>query len=776
MKNNSVYRHLGTLRYLTNSLLVCCLSLGGSAALAQALEEVVVTAQKREVNLQSAALAITAYTGDSLKRDRIFNVKDLASNVPAFSLTAGTPLDLELNIRGVTNTRLDSPTSDPSVGLFVDEVYVGRTGGMNTDFYDLERIEVIRGPQGVLLGKNVVGGALSVITAKPEFENSGEISIGRGNYDSSLVSGFVTGPLTDSLAGRFSLQSRSHDGYARDIFSDRELENLDSDQFRAQLLYRPEDGDLSVRLGVDYSKDSSNGISPVAIPDDAPAGLRPWSTLRRFLGITDPRKSAPERSQYAGNSFSETQYLRRESTSVTLHIEKTFDSFVLNSITGYRDGKSALLYDQTGIGPDVLNILVDPTLFNQFLAAEPVAATFLFSEPVNEQADIMQISQEFRLTSNYDDSRWDWIAGVYFQKDEIDKFDRFIGENPSGVGALATLTGESHWDNRGEMESMAIFGQVGFNFTEALKLTVGARYTRDEKEGVIDGLAVATGDVYNPADTEPLTPLVAPFTNVNYSESWSKFTPQAIVEYQATDDLFFYASYATGFKGGGFDDTPANAVAAQIAFDPEEVENIEVGFKSDLWDGRMRLNASIFYMDYTDLQVTQTNQDCLCNLTDNASDAKIEGVEFEFQVAITEALRVEASGSYLNTEYKDFIESSGVDSSGNVLQRTPEQQANVNVNYTTGFGRWENALNFHISYTWQDELYWQPANTNDEDSYGLLDARITLDPEDTQWAVSLWGKNLEDKLYRTNIIPFFGEEVSQFGAPRTYGVDVRFSF
>ena len=231
----------------------------------QALEEVIVTAQRRETSLQTTPIAITAYTGEKLAEDKIFTVADLANSVPSFSLTALTPLDLELNIRGITNTRLDSPTADPSVGTFVDGVYIGRTGDYNFDFYDLERIEVIRGPQGVLLGKNVVGGALSIITAAPKFDNSGEASLSFGNYNAITASGHATGGLTDDVAGRVSFQARTRDGYARDILHQRDVEDLTSYQGRAQLLWEPADSGWSVRGIADYSADSTNGINTVAV-------------------------------------------------------------------------------------------------------------------------------------------------------------------------------------------------------------------------------------------------------------------------------------------------------------------------------------------------------------------------------------------------------------------------------------------------------------------------------------------------------------------------------
>ena len=763
----------------TLSAIVACaglLGLGFTPAETQAqeeakgiLEEITVTAQRRETNLQTTPVAITAYTGDMIENNRIFTMFDLANNTPSFSLTANTPLDLEMNIRGVTNTRLDAPTADPSVGMFMDDVYIGRTGGMNVDFYDIERIEIIRGPQGVLLGKNVVGGALSVFSRRPEFENSGEVMVSLGNYKSVLVNGFLTGALSESVAGRFSFQSRTHDGYGYDLLNDRELDNLNSRQFRGQLVFEPKDSIFSARWVVDYNDDSTNGITVVAVPDTAAGGLRPWSNLRDFIGLTDPRVAVPERSQYAGDDFFHTQLLEREGWGTMLNMEWAFSGSVLTSITGYRDVQTAQLYDQTGGGPDVFDELYD---FNDFLAFNPVAATFLFSEPVREDTDIKQFSQEIRLTSNTD-SNWDWIVGAYYKRDEIDKLDRFFGE--SITGALPTLSGESHWDNRGKMDSIAGFAQVGYQFTDAWKLTIGGRYTKDDKSGYIDGIQVATGDRFTPTDTAPLTPLQRPFST-DYGDTWSEFTPQGILEFQPSEAWYWYGSISTGFKGGGYEDTPANEIAANIPFDPETVTNYELGFKSTLLEGRMRLNATVFYMDYKDLQVQQTNEDCLCNITDNASDARIKGLEVEFQWAATDALLLFASGSMLDHEYKDFVENSGVDSSGNKLQRTPDNQFSVGFDWTFGSGNMTDSFLLNMNYYWQDQLFWQPSNMNWEDSYGLWNARFSYAPPTKMWSLSAWIKNGSDKLYRTNIIPFFGEEVGQYGAPRTYGVDLRVGF
>ena len=758
--------------------------------------------------------------------------------MPAFSLTANTPLDVELNIRGITNTRLDSPTADPSVGTFVDGIYIGRTGDFNFDFYDLERIEVIRGPQGVLLGKNVVGGALSIITAAPKFENSGQVLFSYGNYNALTISGHATGGLTEDVAGRLAFQARKRDGFARDVLHQRDVEDLESFQARGSLLWEPGDSGWSIRGIADYTKDSSNGINVVAVDGGTVSCetsylrtncTRPWSNVRRYVGLTDPRQNAAQSIQYKGEPRIQ-QFMDRDGYGLTLDIEKDFKYFTFNSLTGYRTVDSAQLYDQTGIGPEVLDWSVPGWLayvgyVNALYGTRPATSNngqFLFAQPVGEAVEADQFSQEFRFTSNNADSRFDWIAGAYYKSDTIDKTDRFIGENflgaviPGGNNPLSTLSGENRWVNNGEMTNYAGFGQIGFKFTEGLKLSVGVRYTSDEKEGNVSGLVVETGDRFSPNDpranvtiealcrapdgTIIRTPTggtgvatcVAPNQWIYaegtgfatpYSEKWSETTPQAILEWKVNESLFMYATYAEGFKGGGYDDTPANIPQAITPFDPEKATNYEVGVKSDLFDRRVRINADVFYMDYENLQVTQTNAACLCNITDNAASAEIKGVEAELTFVPLDSLQFSLAGSYVDATYKDFLESAinpstgqRLDSSGNRLQRTPETQVTGGIDYTLALGEWGEALNFRVNYTWQSDMFWATDNIAKEPSYGLLDARIGLSPEGAPWEVAIWGKNIDDELYRTNIISFFGEEVSQFGAPRTYGVDFTMKF
>lgn len=730
------------------------------------LDEIVITAQRRAVGLQDSALAVSAIGGETLAADQILSFEDVAKRVTSLSFTAISGLDQEFNIRGITNTRLDSPSADQSIGIFVDEVYVGRPGLFNFDMFDIERVEVIRGPQGVLLGRNVVGGALSVITARPSFTPSGAASVSYGSYNEVLARAHVTGPITENLAGRLSIQSRNHDGYNYDVEHNRELDDLRSFQARAQLLYSAPDSDLTARLIVDYTNDSSSGGHQIAWA----GGAGPWSAGRAAVGVArgrplGVRESLPTHPLFRGNAVETPQGLEREAYGVIATVEKGIGDFAtLQATVGYRSGSADSVYDQTGLGPS-----------NSFGVISPL----LFATPVSEYEDATQFSQEIRLVSNKVDQGFDWIVGAYHQRDKVDKIDHFWGEVP--LAALDQVSGESLWENSATNTSYSAFGQLGYTFNDQWRLVGGLRYSKDKKEGRVVGTAIATGDRFNPGGVVPLSPMgpglaAGQSFSANYGNDWSQMTAQATVEYTPTDDLLFYLTYSTGYKGGGYEDTPANAAAAVISYDPETVINIEAGAKIDFLDGRARLNLAAFSMDYDDLQVTQTDTNCLCSVTDNAASARIRGFEAEGRFAVNHRLELFGAFTYLDTEYLEFIDSLGNNNKGKFLQRTPKNQFNVGLDYTADLGSWSDALNFRVNYTRKGKMYWAPTNLQTEESYGLLDARVALALPNTDWQVAVWGRNLQNTLYRTNINYALRDEVSRIGAPRTFGAELSVRF
>lgn len=733
------------------------------------LGEVVVTAQRRSTDLQDTSAAISAFGGKQLEEDRILSFEDVATRATSLSFTALTPLDQEFNVRGITNTRLDSPTADQSIGIFVDDVYVGRSGLFNFDLYDIDRVEVVRGPQGVLLGRNVVGGAISIYSAEPKTVFGGHVTASYGNYDEKLVNAHITGPITDGLSGRFSFQVRQRDGFNHDIAHDVDLDDVDSTQLRGQLKLAPDGADYSAKLVFDYTKDKSNGFHTVVL-DGPAAGAGPWSQARAQVALLRPgglsvRESLPDYNTYKGDTFPSPQALRRTAWGVSLNLEKDLGSLgTLTGITGYRRGKGFNRYDQTGIGPsNAYNIIVP----------------LLFRSPVREFERIKQYSQEVRLVSPEQKERgFDWILGAYGQRDRVKKDDTISFE--IRVPAVPTLNGESAWKNNGKTISYAVFGQLGYRFSPQFRIVGGLRYSHDRKNGAVRGTAVATGDKFTPNDPVPATPLASNYTLgggyvTTYKDSWGEVTPQVTAEFKANSNILLYATYSTGYKGGGFEDDPANTAAAQSAYDPEKVKSYEAGAKLDLFDRRARLNIAAFHMRYEDLQVTQTSAVCLCNITDNAADAKIRGVEAEAQVAVVRGFSVFGGLTLLDTKYIKFTDSVGNVNDGKFLQRTPHYQWNLGADFSTDLGSWKNGLSAHINYNKQGKLSWNPEASANEKPYGLLDGRISLSPN-PNLTFSVWGRNLTDKLYRTNVIAFFGDEASRLGAPRTYGAELSVRF
>ena len=237
---------------------------------------------------------------------------------------------------------------------------------------------------------------------------------------------------------------------------------------------------------------------------------------------------------------------------------------------------------------------------------------------------------------------------------------------------------------------------------------------------------------------------VGPAIDTAYGESWDELTFSGILEYTVSDDVLVYLNISEGYKSGGFQDTPPNTFGAQAAYDPETVLSYELGLKSEFMGRRLRVNGALFSMDYENLQVEFTNDQCLCNIVSNASDAKIRGGEIEIDFAATDDLLLWFSGSFLDTEYENYVISTG-DFSGNQLQRTPDNQLNTGFEYTASLGDWGRALKFRMSYTWQDEMPWAHTNVSFEDDYFQLDGRITLSPENQNWTVALWGTTMLTK-------------------------------
>ena len=708
------------------------------AASERGVGEIIVTANRRAERLQDVPASISAFGAEDIKSNRVVDVYSLATSAPSFNITQDSAVSQQLNIRGVVSVKLGDPSTEPSVGMFIDDVYVPRMGSASTDFFDLERIEIIRGPQGVLLGKSVIGGAISVITAKPKFETSGQTTVSFGNYNSFMANGYLTGKLSDNISGRFAFQVRDHSGYNRNVLLNTPLDDLSSYQARAQLMYEGDDGKLRMLLSADFSHDKGGGTIRAAIDDPAIAGIGPIAAYRAANGIGPREDFSPQR-----------EYVRRWSLGTHLRVDwDVLDNATLTSITAYRTSKSSWGYNQIGTGSP-------PAIVDSFVYVDEDPRSF---------------SQELRLVSNNPTSPFDWLVGAYYENDRVDRPNGHIASTNS---TIAVFSGEYLYNASSVTNTTGLFAQLGYKIADGLKLTAGIRYTHDSKRGRKDAQCLADG-----GDGSCVTPFRGPAGlrwTADYGKSWDAVTPQAVLEYRPSNAIMVYASFAKGFKGGGWDSIPPTPVAAVIPFDPEHVTNYEIGAKTDLFDRRLRFNIAAFQMDYKDLQAQRTDLTCLCLITSNAGSARIRGVEVDATLALGD-LTLTASSSILDPKYIDYDDRAGHIYNGNTMQRTPKFKYSVGAEYAFGLGSSSRAVTARINYTHQDKLYWAPDNVSYQPGYGLLDASIKIAPEEARWSVTLWGKNLTNKLYSQVGLPFFGDLVNVWGAPRTYGVDLSYAF
>lgn len=696
------------------------------------LEEIIVTARKREESLQNVPIAVTAFGGTALREAQITDLSALAGRTPSFTFQAQGSLEQEAFIRGVGTVRLTSASADPSIGLFINEVYIGRRGSATPPIFDVERVEVLRGPQGTIFGKNVVGGAVSIITATPKFEFGAGGYLSVGNYGTVQSEANITGALSETVAARLSFQQNRHDGYSANIVNGQELDDAEGYAGRASFLVRPNER-LTFNFIADASHDEGGGQARHAVDDPTRPGVGPITTGQISK---DPR-------------VTETPYLqynRRNTYGFTGRADYDLGAASVTYLAAARIGDSGQRFSQAGAG-------APPSFTDSVLT---------------QQEKYTGITQELRLASDRS-GPFSWLAGLYYLREDTDRSSQNTARSalPGGPGGTRdSLDGDNVFAQAGVTSNYAAFGEIEYAILNGLTASIGARYTIDHKEMDASARIISlgpVGDILSPA------PLRAPYA-IRVEKTWKEATPRFALEWKAAPSILLYASAAKGFKGGGWQAATPDAATASRAFNPETAWNYEVGFKSDLFDRRVRLNLAAFQLDFSNLQVEQLDDVLLTTVVTNAASAKIRGLEGELSIAVTDRFSVSGSGSLLDAKYEDYVDPRrNLDYSGNKLARTADYQYSVAADYRLPVGR-DYVIKAHADFTYQDAFFYGPENLNAEPGYGLLDARIGFGKVDDLWTVTLWAKNLTDELYRTSVIPFLGDEASLFGNPRTYGV------
>jgi len=764
----------------TFTLLPLALAFQSSAMAAPQLEEVVVTAEKRSQSIQDVPLSVVALSGDNIEVGKIEGLNDIAFRTPGLSFNQFNVGEPRIYIRGIGNSS-DSAASDPAVGIFLDEVYIGRTGGVGFDLFDLERIEVLRGPQGTLYGKNTNGGAINMVTSRPSDENELRVRGSVGSDNLLHLQGLATGPLGDSAAGKLVFSWRERDGFGDNVITPGEIAtagdfsaselidgsigaanggdsmgDLENWSLRGQLLFDIGDN-AELLLGADYSNNETNGsCRHVENLDKAIQGLGSfWEAAMSDRYKSDERNCASQ--------FDTSQ--ERESSGLMARFEYDFQWSTLTSITAWRSSDYNSLDDLTGLplidldAPSPPGVPLPP---GSFTGPENVI------DAADEEAS--QWSQEFRLAGSSD--RFNWLAGAFFMEEKVDRKEEFYTQYSTLLQGLGLApVGDVLFTQDNTTESVAVFGQVDWNITEQLTLTYGLRWAEDEKDitqNAIDLLGT------NPSGVPLILPeFPAP---VSASDSWSKVTQKVSLAYHPNDDLMLYATYSEGYKSGAFQSQTNLPSVAEQPVDPEFVENIEVGMKSSWWENRMQFNLSYFDMDYQDLQVFELNSRFLLVLLN--AQAQSRGVEASFDVVPTESLRLSASYSWNDATYDEFINSNGLDLADNHLAYAPEQAYTISGNYNWPLSN-GSAIDVGITYSWKDDYFLGPQNREREkqEAIGLLDAGISWISPDASLSVDVWGKNLSDELLLSNLIVDPTGVTSEFYmAPRTYGVTLTKSF
>lgn len=668
------------------------------------IEEIVVTAERRSGSLQTTPVSVTALTASALEDRQVTNVLDIAGQVPNLAIDPVTGIGnaARIFLRGVGEDQAQF-TADPAIGVYVDGVYLARTFGALFDFLDVDRVEVLRGPQGTLYGRNTPGGAINVITQQPgdNFKGLAELSYGR--FDQVEVRGTVSGPITTGvLAASASVLHRRRDGITQAPNIGRRVNNKDITSVRSQLVFTP-GNNLSLRLAGDKTWDDSDAFVPTSNFTGPPADLF----------VTQAAQDPAAEFRTGG---------------VSLKADWELGDFTLGSITAYRDLSQSATLDNDGE--------------LRLLSGQSIVA--------NQD----QVSQE--VTVSYASDRIKGIAGLFYF-DEFNDYDTvtFIGSRLNPAVRIARPDFATQ-----DTKSYAVFGQATIGVLSDVNLTLGARYTWDEKSFV---------------NSQPSVP-----ATFRAERKWEEFTPKVGLDWRLSEEVFLFALYARGYKAGGFNRSNVRIVA-ETPYDPEVVESYEAGIKTDLFERRLRANLTLFNNDYTDLQLSSFDPNTGTTRRFNAASTRTRGIELELSARPAPTLDIYGSVGYLDANYKRFFDRVGgvlTDVSSRALKGAPEWQGSAGIGWepevlAAGTVR----LGADISY--RDQVFNNVANTPEiaTGARTLLNASIRYTTADERWAFTAAGRNLLDRKYAANGI-FIGGLLSALypADPLTWSLSARLKF
>lgn len=798
------------------------------------VSEIVVTARRVSENLQETPVTVSAFDERALETRGITDTSELGNFTPNVTLDttstfSGASSTFQGFIRGIGQSDFAINT-DPGVGVYVDDVYIARTVGAVFDLYDVEQVEVLKGPQGTLFGRNSIGGAVNVRTARPDsnFSANGSIAYGRFNYIG--IDGKVNVPLADGLYSSIAFSSRQQDGFQERIpftgpFADNlttlsqsnvsdtnglDGGGLDNQTIRGKLLW-----EVTPRFETTFSFDYSR------IRDAAPPGTliaTIGSEEAEFVGTDGGGELANGSLSSLFNACTVESSLPAGAlppvcfltgfASVNSDDDPNNDIPIFGSqfITGDPDttfatGANFSNIDSYGIS-NVSTFEINPdTELKTIIAYRELSANFgrdidgspLDIDQTSFILDQNQFSAELQISGGLADNRINYTVGAFYFEENGAQTDQV----PLG-GGLLNIFGENIQDTR----ALALFGEVNFDITEKLSVFGGVRFTDERKElqlnqanttpffGIVfAGLVDAEGDTPFPRTNPDGTP------NVNFLgpeelqvANFDDVSFRAGINYKVTDDIFTYFTFSQGFKSGGFTTrltAPFNpdfggATAGGltgIVFDPETSDNFEVGIKADLLDNKVRANLAAFWNNYDDIQIVV--QRGISPANENAGDARIRGIELELEAYPTDQLSFVGSFGYLDAEYTNIDPLAFPVEIDDQLQNTPEVTFAIAANYVQPIGNSE--LSFNVNYNWRSQIANDAQNTPEliQDSVGLLGGQIKIEPNNGNWAFSIIGRNITNERFigsGFNSGPGVSFVEATFNRPGEYRFQLDFEF
>lgn len=702
------------------------------------IEDIIVTARRREESLQSAPITVTAFSGDQLEERGITDFTRLAQATPGINFDAFPKAAPRPFFRGVGSSN-QGAGGDPSSVAFLDGVYLGRAAMLGIDFYDMERVEVLKGPQGTLWGKNVVAGSVNFVTAKPVDYAEANAQLTFGEYGQMNGNLMLNAPVTEGIAARLTLGAVTNDGF-RKTFDGRALD--DENKLSARLHLRANIGpDTWLLLTGDVANQDLSDSSRFNVL------LNPFTPGKGYADYANPRRANPDR---LGFTKSRTGGVRAELSTDALGFANW------TTVASWR----TLDYD-----------------FSSDLDGTDAATNAAIGLPVSglqtlakERAD--SYSAETRLSS-LSDGPLSWVAGLFYNRDQIYR-ERETQQS-------ATPTTINRFFGHSTNDSYAIFGEAQYKFDFGLRFFAGGRHTKEHKEYRARRLQGALAAPTTTYDTET-TPGVF---------DKGVFTYRVGADYRLSNNVFAFATVSTGFKSGAFQEQPGSATLARTPTDPERLTNYEVGVKTDWFDRSLRANISAFWMDYRDFQTIKVVPDLTqgptgTRVTVDSADATIKGVESEFIIAPVSWFDATVRYTYLHPYFSRFIQTAGFDASGNPtfvngagnrMSRTPKHAVNATLGLQSSHDASWGWLRAEVVMDYQSDAF--ENNINDYKEYRkprtLWDASITYNFDD-RYSVQLWGHNLTDKVYRIWQTNGGFYQYVQYGAPRQLGATLRAKF